>query len=619
MEDFANQLANLQRAAARAGGGGSNNYNGTTVNNGGSSNRGKDDGGNDGRRKKKRDNNYDEGGVVYNDKRRRGNNYTTSQRQNEGTSLRTLIDGVAERYNNDTIKIMNMDGAPPTKQTTRKPKKRRGHIALLFLTIDDLPHEHIWQEWLHPSSSCTTSTSSSDNNDKNSNEEEEDDGVIVSVIVHAKHPHRINSPWLKQRHLLQQRSKQTANASVEKNIDFHTRKPEWGSVDITKAMMDLLEEGLKIGTTTTTTTAARTMEDDGGSSKCCSYYRRYLSTTCQSKCHTSSSAVAVAVATTASHTKDDDDEDDDVIDKIPTVDRFIFVSESCLPVTTLKECELALFGPRHPSSSSHSDDNTNITTNIDDLSLSSLYDKSWIHARSTPNNGYAKQLQWDAILKRKRDDDTIPIPSQYIWKSDQWVILTRKHALAITTLPRAYLNDISLLDTVFTNVRASDEIYIPTVLSIVGIIHRPMGVREVEDYNYDTITMTSGQKCKRRRITKEEESRIGYEIRRRRSTYCDWSMGAKNPVSFSTVDEWNDVVCKAREEGCLFARKFVTTTTTTPNTGRGKTGGGGVSQSMLCKEDGGLITVEAWKAAIYNFDKNAGSHSMRQNQQWESI
>ena len=606
MEDFANQLANLQRAAARAGGGGSNSYNGTVHNGGSSSNRGKDG------RGYYNDNNHDEGGGVYNDKRRKGNNYyTTSQRRNEGPSLRTLIEGAAERYNNDAIKIMNMDGAP-TKQTTRKPKRRIGHIALLFLTIDDLPHEHIWQEWLHPSSSSTTtSTSSSDNNDNNnSNEEEVDGGVIVSVIVHAKHPHRINSPWLKQRHLLQQQqrgSKQTANASVEKVIDFHTRKPEWGSVDITKAMMDLLEEGLKIGTTTTTTTAAATttMEDDGGSSKCCSYYRRYLSTTCQSKCHTSSSAAA-AVATTASHTKDDDDEDDG-IDKIPTVDRFIFVSESCLPVTTLKECELALFGPRHPSSSSHSDDNNNnnTTTNNDDLSLSSIYDKSWIHARSTPNNGYAKQLQWDAILKGKRDDDTTTIPSQYIWKSDQWVILTRKHALAITTLPRAYLNDISLLDTVFTNVRASDEIYIPTVLSIVGIIHRPMGVREVEDYNYETTTTTSGQKCKRRRITKEEESRIGYEIRRRRSTYCDWSMGAKNPVSFSTIEEWNDVVCKAREEGCLFARKFVTTTTTTPSTGRGKTGGGGgVSQSMLCKEDGGIITVEAWKAAIYNFDKN---------------
>jgi hypothetical protein len=265
-------------------------------------------------------------------------------------------------------------------------------------------------------------------------------------------------------------------------------------------------------------------------------------------------------------------------------------------------------GPRHPSTSSHSDNkNTTTITSKDDLSSSlSLYDKSWIHARSTPNNGYAKQLQWDAILRHtsKEDDSTTIIPSQYIWKSDQWVILTRQHAFAITTLPQTYLNEYTLLDTIFTNVRASDEIYIPTVLSILGIIHRPMGVKEVEDYNYDTTTTTtttSGQK--RKRITKEDESRIGDEIRRRRSTYCDWSMGAKNPKSFSTIQEWKDVVCLARNEGCLFARKFVTIPGS--STGGGRRGGGGAvsSQSML-GEDGGLITVEAWKAAIYHFDKN---------------
>jgi hypothetical protein len=566
MEDFANQLANLQRAATRASS--SDNTHNGIVNGFGIKRSSNYDAGN-GRRTKKCDRGYNGnghdkrrgGGEVYNDDKQRG--------QNEGPSLRTLIESVAERYSNDIAKM---------KQTTRKPDKRRRHIALLFLTIDDLPHEHIWQEWL------------STNSDSTNNNEEEDWGVLVSVIVHAKYPHKIQSPWLKQRHLLQQQCSKQSTTTTAANVEertaapvYHTRKPEWGSVDITKAMMDLLEEGLKIGTPTTATT---TMEDGG---------RRYLSsTTCQqSKCNNVSLATSKA---TASHMKDDDGHDNE---EIPPVDRFIFVSESCLPVTTLKECELALFGPRHPSSSSHSDDNNTTTiTSKDDLSSSlSLYDKSWIHARSTPNNGYAKQLQWDAILrhKSKEDDSTTTIPSQCIWKSDQWVILTRKHAVAITTLPHTYLNNNTLLDTIFTNVRASDEIYIPTVLSILGIIHRPMGVKEVEDYNYDTTTNISGQK--RRRITKEDESLIGYEIRRRRSTYCDWSMGAKNPVSFSTIQEWKDVVCLARNEGCLFARKFVTT----PSSTRG--GGRAVSQSMFGK-DGGLITVEAWKAAIYHSDKN---------------
>ena len=29
--------------------------------------------------------------------------------------------------------------------------------------------------------------------------------------------------------------------------EFLTRKPEWGSVEITRAMLDLLQDGLKIG------------------------------------------------------------------------------------------------------------------------------------------------------------------------------------------------------------------------------------------------------------------------------------------------------------------------------------------------------------------------------------
>ena len=73
--------------------------------------------------------------------------------------------------------------------------------------------------------------------------------VIVSVIVHAKYPHKIQSLWLKQRHLLQQQhSKQSTNNTIAANVEdktaaapvYHTRKPEWGSVDITKAMIDLL-------------------------------------------------------------------------------------------------------------------------------------------------------------------------------------------------------------------------------------------------------------------------------------------------------------------------------------------------------------------------------------------
>ena len=281
------------------------------------------------------------------------------------------------------------------------------HVALLFLTIDDLPHEHIWREWL---------TGSDDDGDGDG-----DECVIVSVICHAKHPERIRSDWLRRRHLLRRECASSAAAGRGGggggggrggggSTTFHTRRPEWGSVDTTKAMMDLLEEGLRIGGIT---------ENVGD-------YRRYLSTPSRTRTHEATSGPDASV-------------DDDAVPPPPPVDRFVFVSESCLPLTTLREFEMALFGPRDDP---EDDDAGSVVVATGKQSSSkegqSPYDKSWIRARSTPSNGYARQLQWDAI--RERD-----VPSRYVWKADQWVALTRAHAEAISSLTNGrYLDGRSL-------------------------------------------------------------------------------------------------------------------------------------------------------------------------------
>jgi hypothetical protein len=59
----------------------------------------------------------------------------------------------------------------------------------------------------------------------------------------------------------------------------------------------------------------------------------------------------------------------------------------------------------------------------------------------------------------------------------------------------------------------------------------------------------------------ENELSMDNEVLRRRVTYCDWSMNAKNPASFEInrkdkFKELRAVIRLAREEGCLFARKF---------------------------------------------------------------
>lgn len=73
-----------------------------------------------------------------------------------------------------------------------------------------------------------------------------------------------------------------------------------------------------------------------------------------------------------------------------TAQRFLFASESCLPFMPLDQAADAMF----------------------------CRDSSWVNARSTPNNGYATQKQWDPL-------EHAWMPSEYIWKADQWCLLTR--------------------------------------------------------------------------------------------------------------------------------------------------------------------------------------------------
>ena len=427
---------------------------------------------------------YGRGDRWRNDDHGRNNNgEQNSSSEQQSTTLAELVNHVKSSYqasqsSNSAMKDANL----------AKGGKRR-HIALLFLTIDDLPHEHVWKEWLKSSCSSTeiteptTKASEKDNSSSSSSNE----NPMVSVLCHAKFPDQIKSEWLRQRHLIQQSRNNSDNSKRQQDTNadslprFHSHRPEWGSVDITRAMIDLMEEALRIGTGENT------------------HSTKYLSTP-------GDELLSNHISTEETKSAEKHCEQD-----IPPVDRFIFVSESCLPVTTLEEVELALFGPKNASDSS-------VT----------LYDKSWVNARSTPNNGYARQLQWDAI----RTDN---IPQNFIWKADQWMVLTRLDAEAVASLPSKHLNGRQLWPA-FRKCRASDEIYFPTTLSILGIVSRQDGEAQIDDFS-------KGESC-------------AGQIRRRRVTYCDWSLSAKNPASFTSQD-WKYVVQKARGEGCLFARKFV--------------------------------------------------------------
>jgi Core-2/I-Branching enzyme len=283
------------------------------------------------------------------------------------------------------------------------------HLALLFITIDELPYEHIWNEWVNQAT---------------------DNNVQVSIIAHAKFPNQIKSPWLQAKLLVE--PPQQGRGKEYAPPKYHSRSPEWGSIEITRAMLDLIHEGLKVGVI-------------GQNHDARFSTNRYT------------------------------------VGGPPTqpVNAFVFVSETCLPVVSLKQFCASI------------EPNT-----------------SWVNYRNTPNNGYSRQLQFDKIHPC--------ISENYKHKGDQWCLLSRRHAMKLmdidSHLPAPFWQ--CFLDT-----KASDEMYIPTCLSMLGVLN--------------------------------------HQIEQKRITYCDWSESAKNPVTFSNGKvDFEKVVKLSRREGCLFARKF---------------------------------------------------------------
>lgn len=164
---------------------------------------------------------------------------------------------------------------------------------------------------------------------------------------------------------------------------------------------------------------------------------------------------------------------------------FVFVSESCVPIASLDKTM---------------------------REISSAQNVSWINYNTTSTNGYAQQGQFD-VLKGV-------IPAQCVVKADQWIMLSRQHAQTVLALPEKLGSPVLPL---FKKVRASDEMYFPCCLAVLGCI-----------------TIASGpHSCS--------------AILRRPVTWCDWSEKGKNPKVYTGLT--NATVMEALAKGCLFFRK----------------------------------------------------------------
>lgn len=378
---------------------------------------------------------------------------------------------------------------PPTEE---EKSKRPKHIALMAITIEDMPYEHLWRGW------CDT---------LNAVAKDQDD-YYVSLVCHAKYPQKVQSEWLKQR-LLTYPPKRGRGNSYE-DPTYLTRTPAWGSVDITRAMLDLVQESLKIGHCTQT-----------------------------DKRFSANRFLIRSPPTTVT-----DGEAADTF-KIPPADHFLFISETCVPVVTAPE----------------------FFAQIANVAV------SWVNAHhrredNTPKNKYEGD-QFAGINRR--------IPGQYRWKADQWVLLSRKHASLIMDMDRPHILPKHHLWQSFREINASDEMYFPTALALMGYLRY---TKDGDDTQKSRAVVTSqpsqnagpggvaNPSTESAAAAPASASALASDLPTipmnqndcvllRPVTYTDWTEGMKNPAMFCHGPKDLKKVSKlARRNGCLVARKF---------------------------------------------------------------
>lgn len=483
------------------------------------------------------------------------------------------------------------------------PPRSIPHLCLLAITIDDLPYENIWKHWAANSSS-------------------NGGGCYVSLVCHAKYPEKISSDWLRQRLLLQPpirgRGKNTLTDPV-----YHSRRPEWGSPEITRAMIDLVKEGMKIyqknpppstssGTaankdgTKITTTEELSVEELAEADLRFST-RRYVMARPHDRNGVSQEAGKEDVGS-VSH--------DNAYYYVPPVDKFIFISETCIPVQSLDECCRSLFPIRTTTEKKEGDKEM-------ELPDGGQSGKSSIERSSTTTTTFDNVTSWvnafhrthPGIPKNKYESDQFAeidrtIPGQFRWKADQWLVLSRLHANAIINID-VRVKPHRQLWHYFARINASDEMYFPTTMALLGILEDDNNNKSMKQQHSttavaaaNTATITSPSTTEDSQTTELPKTAVAsasestttnttitsVKVLRRPVTYTDWSEGMRNPTSYTGgIRDFIKVAKLARQKGCVVARKFALWPLSSDPTANKKTQN---------DDAPGIITSEQWQEAI---------------------
>ena len=399
----------------------------------------------------------------------------------------------------------HIDAYEPPAELPADLGRRPFHICLLAIIIDEMPYEHIWRHWAESAF--------------------EESNCRVSLLVHAKYPHKVTSKFVR-RHLITKPPRMGRGNSYA-DPEYLTHEPSWGSIQITRAMIDLL----RIGYDLASPQDALLNDSDPRFAS-----RRFFLQSNSEKNKNS----------------------------FPMADKFLFISETCLPVKTLREYVDAFFGDiklyfssggeetNDSDPSTGTDKQKNLLTKEDASGASELFNRrqitpweiSWVNARSrntpgTPRNMYERDQFADVHRM---------VHGHYRWKADQWLCLCRLHTEAILKIDRHITNYYHQLWNCFKNVSASDEMYFPCCLAVLQILEHGRQSQHAPEQNSDDGKETESKH--------NEDSRV-HHVALRPVCFTDWSSGMRNPATFTKgVVDLERVAKLARKQGSLVARKF---------------------------------------------------------------
>jgi hypothetical protein len=240
----------------------------------------------------------------------------------------------------------------------------------------------------------------------------------------------------------------------------------------------------------------------------------------------------------------------------PEINKFIFASESCIPIVPLEQTLDTLY----------SYDTASVSTSSSSSSALLENDYCWLTGKNEPTDGFGRQFPM--IIGK--------VPKEYVWKADQWCLLSRsavnkiidllvfldsKNNSSIASFSSSSSSSSSLvvpssfsvhklkdnpIFTLFQGMTASDEMFFPTVLSLLG--YQFVAPADLPSFPSSSSSFSSSP------TSSSASSSTSLSVIKRRITYTDWTNKGKSPQTFEPFNKKDFL--KAKEEKTLFFRKI---------------------------------------------------------------